>query len=48
VLFLASVGVVLALLLAGRPGQAVLGVVVVALGWPVHVLRTRHQARDAA
>jgi APA family basic amino acid/polyamine antiporter len=48
VLFLASVGVVLALLLAGRPWQAVLGVAVVALGWPVHVLRTRHLLRDAA
>ena len=48
VVFLASVGLVLALLLAGRPWQAVLGVAVVALGWPVHVLRTRHQLRDAA
>jgi APA family basic amino acid/polyamine antiporter len=46
--FLASVAVVLALLLAGRPWQAILGVVVVALGWPVHVLRTRHLLRDAA
>ena len=48
VVFLASVGVVLALLLAGRPLQAVLGVAVVALGWPVHLLRTRHLLRHAA
>jgi len=48
VVFLASVSVVLALLLAGRPLQAVLGVAVVALGWPVHLLRTRHLLRHAA
>ena len=46
--FLGSVLVVLALLLAGRPWQAILGVLVVALGWPVHLLRTRHRLRDAA
>lgn len=48
VAFLASVSVVLALLLAGRPWQAVLGVAVVALGWPVHLLRARQVLRDAA
>ena len=32
--------VVLALLVAGRPGPAALGVAGVALGWPVYALHT--------
>jgi APA family basic amino acid/polyamine antiporter len=48
VVFLVSVALVLGLLLAGRPWQAVLGVAVVALGWPVHRLRARLALREAA
>jgi APA family basic amino acid/polyamine antiporter len=39
--FLACIVLVLALLAAGRPLQAVLGVAVVALGWPLYRLRTQ-------
>jgi APA family basic amino acid/polyamine antiporter len=46
--FLASVGVVLALVLAGRPLQSALGVAVVALGWPLYRWRRRQELRDAA
>jgi APA family basic amino acid/polyamine antiporter len=41
ILFLASVSVVLALLAAGRPREAVLGVTVVALGLPAYTLLKR-------
>jgi APA family basic amino acid/polyamine antiporter len=39
--FLASILIVLALLAAGRPLQAGLGVTVVALGWPIYLVRSR-------
>jgi APA family basic amino acid/polyamine antiporter len=47
-LFLASVGLVLALLAGGRPREAALGVAVVALGIPVHRLLTRGQRAASA
>ena len=43
--FLASILVVLALLAAGRPLQAGLGVAVVALGWPIYRVRSRRLGR---
>ncbi len=48
VFFLVCVTIVLALLLAGRPWQAGLGVAVVALGWPVHLWRRPRAVRHAA
>jgi basic amino acid/polyamine antiporter, APA family len=45
-LFLASVAMVLVLLLAGRPSQALLGVAVVGTGWPVYYLLRRRRVRD--
>ena len=47
-LFLASVGLVLALLAGGRPREAALGVAVVALGAPVYLLLTRGQRAASA
>ncbi len=48
ILFLASVALVLALLAVGRPGEAALGVGVVALGVPVYRLLPRAQRSAAA
>jgi len=48
ILFLASVVLVLALLAAGRPLEAALGVGVVALGIPVYRLLTRGQRAASA
>jgi APA family basic amino acid/polyamine antiporter len=39
--FIACIVVVLALLAAGRPAEAGLGVAVVALGWPIYQVRSR-------
>jgi APA family basic amino acid/polyamine antiporter len=39
--FLGSIVIVLALLAGGRPREAALGAAVVALGWPVYLLRAR-------
>jgi len=41
VFFIASIVIVLALLAAGRPVEAGLGVAVVALGWPIYRARSR-------
>jgi APA family basic amino acid/polyamine antiporter len=46
VLFLVSVALVLVLLIAGRPREALLGVAVVATGWPVYYLLRKRQVKD--